>query len=232
MTNINAPAFQIQSSLWPTDGQPKSLRAVLDFTGSTDIAFDLFFEIMDGVTESIQGVFVDNADSATALTLNFSINQHRLVIPAGSQGTFPILAGVSCQGTAHSAGGVAIPLHFLNVPTPWNIWGPVTINTGGGGGSLPVNPLQSAAFTNRSALTNAGASKQLMAANAARKAFYIANPPTNLESVWICFGAAATGDYQSWEITPGGNFPSNGVVSPQAVNVFSVNAVGVNAWEA
>ncbi len=72
-------------------------------------------------------------------------------------------------------------------------------------GAVPVSAPTGATYTDCSlALTTGGTSQQLVAANASRKGVLILNPSSQIESLFVNFGAAATtDDSDSIELVPG-----------------------------
>lgn len=81
--------------------------------------------------------------------------------------------------------------------------------SGGGAGTFTDKSLSIAA---------GGVSETLAAANASRSSLIIQNPTSEIESIFINFGAAATSTGNSIELTPGGIFTAATV---QAVNVLA-----------
>jgi len=221
------PSFGVFNGLTPRDGIPKSMPVQLDFSTLAVQIVDLLLEETLGGIEFVQGIYVDNSANTNALTLVFGITNQRIVIPALSQGMWPVIAPektyFTCATTATP--GLIVMLQLLNVPTAYTMWGPLTLNVAN------VAPSQGV-FVNRGGfIAAAGVSQQIAAINAARKLILIENPGSaagqNIavpESLFVNMTAAAGVDNgTSWEVFPGGYWP------PSNVNVVSTEAVNVNA---
>lgn len=96
---------------------------------------------------------------------------------------------------------------------------------------LGVAPLQiqpaPGIWTDRSGtVTTGGTSQQLTAANTSRKSWWIANPPTATEALFVNFGdAASTTASGSVMIIPGGSYSDpSGFVTTQQINVTAATA--------
>lgn len=221
-------AFGIWNGYAPKAG-PKALPYDFDFEGDETLTGDLLTENLRGNMEFVQGMYVDNSDNAVAFKITFGITNMRVVVPAFSQGMWPVLAPDQTTFAASLVGGGGGTVHvqFMNVPIAYTQWGPVTVNA-----AISLTP-PVANFTDFSANTTAAESKQVVAANAARKSIIIQNPANNVESFWINFGAAAQQGVNSIEITPGGSYNSLiGPVTGQAITIFSVNSIPYIAKEA
>lgn len=120
----NLASYRIFNGFAPRE-KPKSLYIPLDFSVDKQIDVNLFDDNSRGKLSFVQAIFVDNYDNQFPLTILVGISQQRLVVPATSQGTFPIFA--PDQATFSFRTAPANPLivgaHLLNVPVPFAIWG-------------------------------------------------------------------------------------------------------------
>ncbi len=116
------------------DWGPRALAVKCPFAaGVTDFLIDLSLSQSTGFIGGVQGVYIDNSLSADVLTLTVGGGTaQKIVFPANAQGYVPILASKPTSFQVSSAGGVTVPLIFLNVPVPAIIWGE---SAGGGGGA-------------------------------------------------------------------------------------------------
>lgn len=217
---------------WPVSngyapaGGPRALPITLDFTTVTSIALDLLQEIEAGVINIVQSVYVDNSANPNALTLIWDQTNQRVVIPANAGGIWPVITPKDAPRLIAStlATGVIVGIILLNVPMPLTQWGPVSLAVAN------VNPA-TVAFTARSGnMTVGGTSQQLMAANAGRKYLFIENPSTEVESLFLNFGAAASLNAgvspDSIELMPGGMWPNatSNTINTQQVQVNAATA--------
>ena len=70
-------------------------------------------------------------------------------------------------------------------------------------------------------ITSGGTSQVAITSNAARKYLYVGNPSTEVESLYVNFGAAATAA-NSIELGPGGSLTMNSLgVSTQSLNLLA-----------
>lgn len=132
MSSANSkPAFGVFNGLAPEE-LPKGLPYTYDFSTDTAVSFDLQLENTNGIIQMVQSVYVDNSDNNAALTLRFTITGQRLVVPANSQGIWPVIAPLQTQITASTTPAADLRVHIilLNVPMPYTQWGPITVNTG------------------------------------------------------------------------------------------------------
>ena len=214
----------------PASEGPRAIQFSFDFSGgTTEIPVSL--NAADYGLSIVQTAFIDNSNNGSAITLAVNGSNQKLTCPPYSQGYFPImLIGPTLSLIAKSAGGVAVAISFLNVYAELSIWnvtapgsvtGAVTVN-----GTVTLQP-QGAVFTNRSgAIGTGGTSQQLAAANGARKRIIVQNPSTEIESLFIRFGAAAgVNDGVAFEILPGGAFDSGAApVSTEQIQVVATTA--------
>lgn len=219
MSTVKGASWPVSNGYAP-EGGPKALPISLDFTAIAAIAIDLVQELQSGAINMIQSVYIDNSNNANAFTLLWDQTGQRIVVPALAGGIWPVITPKdNSRFIASTVAGPVIGIILLNVPMPLTQWGPQTLNVGN------VNPVI-VPFTDRSGFIAAGGVSQvLMAANGARKYFFVENPSTEAESLFVNFGAAASvngaATPDSVEIMPGGMWPPAGtnIVTGQAINV-------------
>jgi hypothetical protein len=195
---------------------PRAISFTLDFSAAASYTFDLEKEAAADVIGLIQTIMVDNWDNPSPAIITLSGLPHRIVVPPNTYLVAPAFAAdAALRITGASAGGVAINVALLNVPVA-----PMSYNSTDAGNS--VSPRGT--WTDRSGTIAAGgASQQLMAANATRKAWMVENPSSEVESLWLQFGGAAVTDQPSLEIVPGGSYKENmgGGLTTQQVQVIA-----------
>jgi hypothetical protein len=231
--SFRSSSFPIKNGLAPLIAKgkgPKALPMVLDFTSLTAYTFDFVAEEEGGVIDFIQGVYVDNSLNPNPLTLLFHLTQQKIVIPATAQGLWPVICpdNLACDATSLSGAGVIVTLLFLNVPTAYTQWGPITVTAPA---LVPVR----GTFTDRSGLIAVGGtSEQLAAANAVRNRIIIENPSTaagqNIAAAEVLFinftSAAGINNDTSLELLPGGWWDSG--FGPVTTEAITVNAATTN----
>jgi hypothetical protein len=138
------PAFRVFNGLAPEE-MPKGMPWVYDFSSVGDQSFDLQLENTGGIIQMVQSIFVDNSDNAAPVTIQFTITNQRLVIPANAQGIWPVIAPLQTQIRAITTPSAAlkVTIILLNVPMPYTQWGPSTTNIAPG--SLNATAVASAA---------------------------------------------------------------------------------------
>lgn len=217
-------AFPVSNGYAPQNG-PRALPISLDFTNQTFYQLDLVQEVEADVINIVQSIYVDNSANLNPVTFLFDQTNQRLVIPAGAQGTWPVITPKDAPRFVVSTTQAAVVVNFilLNVPMAISPWGPIAVTV------QNVNATFAPTVSNsvdRGAV-GTGADAVLMPANGARKRIQIENPSTAVASIFINFGAAATtnpgpGAPNSFEIMPGGYYDSSfGPVDGQAVHVFA-----------
>lgn len=90
MTALVSFAFGTNNSVIPKGG-PKVIPVTLDFSNTGQIEIDGEQVVSSGAIEFIQGVYIDNADNASAFTITCQATRQRIKVPANSQGFFPLL---------------------------------------------------------------------------------------------------------------------------------------------
>lgn len=222
-------SFPVLNGYAPQEGGPKAVPITLDFNTETSYEFDLVDEVARDVIKFVQSVWVDNFDNPNALILSFSQTGQRLVVPAGAQGTWPVIAplGLRCIATTSAGVGVICKLILLNVPMPQTQFGVNTINIAAVNATFIPTPVTMA---DASGTTTPATSTQLFAADATAKYRLVTNPPENAESIWINFqNTAAVNDQTSIEIPPGGKYETTNAIDQSKWNIYAVGAVTYSA---
>lgn len=191
--------------------------------GQTDI-FDMEIPITAGVIDQVQGVFVDNADSAGTLYITTSLSNQRVIVPPYSQAYLPILAPTPNTLTFRAVGAaVTAALQFMNIPMPLAVWPVIS----------PANSLVGVSPVSRSVVTVAATSTPLMAANPNRQYMLIKSPVT--ADVWFnpIGGVAAVSGLDCIQILAGPYLYESGrKCFTGAVNYFCVTgALNLTALE-
>lgn len=217
------PGFAVYNTFAP-EQTPFVLPIMLSLTANTAKEFDVFLEEATGQLGFVQSVFVDNSLNTAELRFIVGGAQQVLVIPAYAQGTFPMYAPNQTRLRAICANSIDIPIQLCNFPQPYLIWNDtqallasILAALGGGAGSTTYVDFSST-------VTLGGTSQVAIAANAARKRLLIVNPSTNtnLESIFVNFGAAAQLGVNSREVVPGSSFELSGSnVTTQSINIIS-----------
>lgn len=198
------------------DEGPRGIPLQFDFSLDTDFDVNFAEAQAAGRIGQIQSIYIDNTQNAFALSILVKATGQRIVIPAQTEAVRPILSDVVFQAvftsTVSAAKVVVVPLNIALAPYTY---GPLTVNAT----SSAVTGL----YTDRSVAAT-GATQILMAANALRKGYIIQNPSTEIESIWVNFGAAATIGSPSVEITPGSSLPPYLGISTQQIQVIAATA--------
>lgn len=140
----------------PREG-PKDIPISLDFSIQNTYQIDFTLIQQRGLISELQAVYIDNSLNASSVSLIVNGSNQKIVSAANSQGFYPILAPNPPKFTSQSIGGVAVQMHFLNIPITcltWNTQNSTFNFTGSGylntsdvaldaliaGGTLPVSP--------------------------------------------------------------------------------------------
>lgn len=115
--------FGMNNVLIPKGG-PACVAAKLNFTNTPEIIIDGEQIVSRGQIEYLQGVFIDNADNANALTLTMGTTGQRIVCPPNSQGYFAILMPnpPKIKAETTQGGSQIFNVHFYNVPIQSLVW--------------------------------------------------------------------------------------------------------------
>lgn len=116
------PAFKTPAGAIPAQGN-REMSIPMDFRTTQSLEDDLSNELRCGEIDFIQSVFIDNADAANNLTIQFKYGiLQRIICPAHCQGFFPVLVIGAVKFTASSASGLLIPVVWSNTKRPCQIW--------------------------------------------------------------------------------------------------------------
>lgn len=136
INGVKQVGWEVYAGALPKQGSvamPVSLTLVANVTQT----IDLEIEEETGSLDFIQGLFIDNSAGASAVTIQNTITQQKLVTPAFSQATFPVYAPSKSKFSVVSAGAITPVLQFLNFPTPPAVWSAASAS-----GVTPYNNLQ------------------------------------------------------------------------------------------
>lgn len=114
----------------PAEG-PKVIPLALDFSTAPSFEFDIQMQLSLAQISCIQAIYVDNYDSAAPMIIELPSTQQRIVVPAGNQGFWPVLADLNGTIIFSSADTVPCRAHLLNFSAAQANW-----PEGGGTGSI------------------------------------------------------------------------------------------------
>lgn len=112
----------VYNAMVPAEG-PKGLPVRIDLTVAQTATVDLSQQQALGQLSYIQTMYVDNLDNPQEISFTMNLTRQRLTVPAGVQVYVPILLPNPPVIQVASTGGVAVDVHFLNVPMPMGILG-------------------------------------------------------------------------------------------------------------
>lgn len=168
LTSINGiNATSVYNALVPREG-PKSVFTLLDFTSSDVVNIDFTLAGQEGKITAIQSIWADNSQSSGPLTIDVAGTGQRIVVPAGYQGTIPVIAATRPKMRCTCAAVTRVGVVWLNVPMPVGVW-----NTGA---ALPKGA--------DAYIVTTGGVPVVAFATATANA-YITNPNTATESLWV-----------------------------------------------
>lgn len=111
----------ILNGMIPKEG-PKTVPIKVDLRATLAAIIDLSTQNDLGQLSFIQSVFIDNTGNGSPFLLTVEGSGQVIQIGPGQQGYLPLLAPLPNKFTAATAGGVQVPLFFLNVPMPAAVW--------------------------------------------------------------------------------------------------------------
>lgn len=114
----------------PAEG-PKVIPLALDFSTAPSFEFDIQMQLSLAQISCIQAIYVDNYDSAAPMIIELPSTQQRIVVPAGNQGFWPVLADLNGTIIFSSADTVPCRAHLLNFSAAQANW-----PEGGGAGTV------------------------------------------------------------------------------------------------
>lgn len=211
----------------PTQGF-KFCPALLDFTTEAVITVNLTDELfITAGLDLVQGIFIDNEANANPVTLKFvggSSEGYRIKCPANAQMWMPVNSPgqsqameIECTATL----GMSVPVQFVNFPVAPCVWPSATVANV----TANLTPI-TGAFLNRGQLLPYAADI-IMAANPARKRFYVQNDPGNANNITLTFASGA-----AIVLFPGGSYDSAiGPVDDTEIKCTGTAGDKVNAGE-
>lgn len=240
MASILGQALPLFSRLMPKKMGSRGLRYEFDLV--TQTTQTVIINLTQQGLELCNGVFIDNSLNANAFTLTNPVTGQIVYCPAYSQASLALITTVSGdnqQFIGASNGGVRVPCVFRNtepqsdiiwsVLAPGAISGAITVQ-----GTVTSQMYGTAGTDNAGTIVSAATNQQLFASTPTRKGLLISNPATGSsqglgtnppESLFICFGAAATlGGPKMIEIVPGGYFQSGTFVDTRSVSAIAASA--------
>lgn len=134
-TYLDIPIF---NALFPKEG-PKSIPVTLNFANQQSFNVDLTLLQQRGFIKTIQSVWVDNSQNASALSIQVAGSNQTVKIPGNSQGCLPIFVPASAQFVISCAGGQNATIYFTNVPLPAAVWSATSGFSFTGAGYLQVS---------------------------------------------------------------------------------------------
>lgn len=213
----------------------KSITTIIDFSIGLTYRLDLTqIQTMQNWIKSVQCLYVDNADNADPKTIVMGVSNQRIIVPAFSQGYFPILQPNPPVLQFSSTDADTITIQILNFFLPPYIWGPDGIQIAGtvqtadaildgtvSGGAVNVrsNPVPVTPTDDKGTITAGGTPQLVLAANPNRKRFTIFNPDTATETLYMSWGAAGAGQIP---LAPGGGWDESG--SSEVVSAIYLEA--------
>lgn len=115
----------------PAEG-PKVIPLALDFSVQGSFEFDIQMQLSLAQISCIQSIYVDNYDSAAPLVIELPSTQQRIVVPAGNQGFWPVLADLNGTIIFSSADTIPCRVHLMNFSSAQANWP----EGGGGAGTV------------------------------------------------------------------------------------------------
>lgn len=116
-------SFPLPNSQKPSSG-PVGIPVGLDFTGGDNAVGDLALEMMQGVLEFVQAIYIDNSKNTKSLTITFSGMAYNITVKAGVQGIFPVITqqGALSWRAASVGAALVVPIILFNVQQPYFQW--------------------------------------------------------------------------------------------------------------
>ena len=200
-----ADKFPVFNMTLPAEG-PQTVPVNVDMQTNIEQEIDLTALVDNGVISFVAGAWIDNSDNGEAVTLICNATNQRVIIPANSQGWYPLLSTNPPKfSISQAAVGDIVKLIFVNFP----VWPSAAASSGGGGGGdVTITP---PTFTDYSDTCD-GTTKEFVAAGQASKYLYIQNYAYNSGTIIVDLAGGATGN--GVELAPGGTIElENGVAN-------------------
>lgn len=220
-----------------------SIPDILDFAAgfSLNRNYDLtaFARSVDAF--SIQGIFIDNSNNPlSVVTITIGGTNQKFIIPAGAQGTARVFnaPGSTLNLNAVSSANGKTVIDLLNFPVDNFIWQntssgiPVVIS-----GTVNVRPVSVTSQDLTGFIVVGGLGQELTPALVTRVSMLIENPATAggqgiaaAESLFVRIGndPAGVNDGTSYEVTPGGYWPTGAMQNISFTDRVTVNAATIN----
>jgi hypothetical protein len=117
------PAVKTASQSFPRQGN-RELSILWNFTAQVgSFTDDLAPEMEASEIESIQSVWVDNSANGNPLTIVFTPGNQQLIIPANTQGIYPVISwGRISYTISTTAAAVLVGLIFSNTAKNFYSW--------------------------------------------------------------------------------------------------------------
>lgn len=177
----------------------KSITTIIDFTIGLTFQLDLtLIQQMQNWIKSVQCLYVDNADNADAKTIIMGVTNQRIIVPANSQGYYPILQPDPPVLQFKSSVANTLKIQVLNFFLPPYIWGPTgslivgTVSVAdaildgtvsGNKVNVRTSPNGVIATDHSGTITVGGTGQVLMLANGSRGQWNLQNPVTATEKL-------------------------------------------------
>lgn len=111
--------WKVSNQQMPPGCEAKCISYVAQLASAGSDSLNLSQQIVQGLIDQIQSVFIDNSGNAQAIALNMQGTNQTVTIPGHSQGWVPILVvREAAVFTFTSSGAVNVPFFFVNVPMP------------------------------------------------------------------------------------------------------------------
>lgn len=171
-----------------------AINVLIDFALGASFQLDLSQVQSQGSIDSVQTLYIDNADNADALQIIFGLTNQRVIWPAGAQGYLPVLQGNPPVMVFSIASGTpVVKVQCMNFFVPPGIWytngvpvDDLTLASVITNGAVNVNvaPNTVTGPDDATATITAGGTRQsLFPADPARKRFLISNPVNATETL-------------------------------------------------
>lgn len=175
---------------------PRFMPLSFDFTSQASYTIDCAISQETDRIEWAQGIFVDNASNANALTITWGVSNQRIIVPAGWQGYVPVLVPNPPRLKIDTTiAAVTVNVYLLTFPVPLYLW-PSNGNTVTISGTVVARDAGSVgtdfSATPASALANL---LTTVAVNANRNEVYVQNQSANQIQVALDDGVGGTVTY-------------------------------------
>jgi len=104
-------------------GGPKHIPFTPDFSAASSYDYDFSNQIQDNTFPDPQGIYIDNSNNTSPVTVTVQATNHRVICPGQSQGYFLLLfTGTNGKVTFSSTGNVKIAAFIYNTPVMPAVW--------------------------------------------------------------------------------------------------------------